>query len=127
MDTCQDSSKEIIYKSKNRGCCGIDRSCYRDKERRNCILDIREEISDRLKRRTDAVPDAKKVFDARSDLIPRSSEPTKKYICHTTNNIQNVTEPIDDKIPDDCKNALDTILALLPVSRKQVDKHIKNA
>ena len=64
MDIGQDSCEEIIDRSKDHDRCGIDRSCYCGKECRNRIPDVCEEISDRLKRRTDAVPDAdKEVFD----------------------------------------------------------------
>ena len=44
-----------------------------------------------------------------------------------TYNYQNIAELIDDKVPDSCENALDTVPALLPVARKQANKYIKNA
>ena len=60
MDTGQDSCKKVVDRGKNRNRCSIDRSCYCDKECGNRIPDVCEEISDRLKRRTDAVPDVDK-------------------------------------------------------------------
>ena len=44
-----------------------------------------------------------------------------------TENIQNVAELVNDKIPDSSKNVLDAIPALFPVAWKQADKYIKNA
>ena len=64
MDIGQDSCEEIIDRGKNRNRCGIDRSRYCGKECGNRIPDVCEKISDRLKCRTNAVPDAdKEVFD----------------------------------------------------------------
>ena len=119
MNTGQNSCKEVVDRGKNRNRCGIDCSCYRGKECRNCIPDIREEIRNRLKRRTDAVPDSnEEVFYTRPHFIPGSTEPPEKYIFHTSQRVQNIAELVDYKIPDACKNALDTVPALLPVSRK---------
>ena len=128
MNTGQNSCEEVVYRGKNRDRCGIDCSRYRCKKRGDCIPDICEKVSNSLKSRTNAVPDSnEEVFYTCPDFIPGSTEPTEKYICYTSQRVQNIAELVDYKVPDACKNALDTVPALFPVSRKQTDKYIKHA
>ena len=128
VNTGQNFCEEVIYRSENRDCCGIDRSRYRCKERGDCIPDVCEKVSNSLKSGTDAVPYSnKEVLNWCPHFIPWCSEPTEKYICYTSQRVHYIAELVDYKIPDTCKNALDTSPALFPVSRKQTDKYIKHA
>ena len=141
VDCCKDRGEKVVDCCKDRGEKVPNRRKYSRCHRLNGSDNGGEGIGNRRPGVDEKVPDSgkdsreegsnavpcvhEKCFDGSPDFVPACSEPSQHHICNTFQGIHDITERVDNEIPDRRKNPLDAIPALLPVASKQTDQNIQ--
>ena len=130
VDSSPDGSEEIPDRCKYGRCHRLNGSDNGSEGIGNGCPGVDEKVpdsgNDSREEGSNAVPCVhEKCFDGSPDFVPTCSEPSQYHIRNTFQGIHDIVECVDNEVPDRCKNSLDAVPALLPVTSKQTDQYIK--
>lgn len=130
VDRCKNRGEEIPNRCKYGRCHRLNGSDNGGEGIGNRCPGIDEKVpdssNDSREEGSDAVPCVhKKCLDRSPDFVPACSEPSQYHIRNTFQGIHDITERVDNEIPDRRKNTFDTVPALLPVTSEQTDQSIQ--